>query len=201
MAEGTQANLSGAMQGSASGQFSDLLRNATAIFSAGAGAIHISVIQAHFEEYWAFGVFFAGAAWLQILWAIWVVARPSRVVALTGIGINGAITAVWVVSRTVGVPLGPEPSVAEPAEFVDIAATSLQVLVILGALGLLSRGATRRDVGRGALVSSTLVLGLSVAVLATTAIISFEPHEEESTATDEHEEEEGEAVALFRRGG
>lgn len=201
MAEGTHANLSGAMQGSASGQFSDLFRNATAIFSAGAGAIHIAVIQAHFEEYWAFGVFFAAAAWLQILWAIWVVARPSRLVALTGIGINGGITAVWVVSRTVGVPLGPEPGVVETAEFVDVVATSLQVLVILGALGLLSRGAMRRDVGRGALVSSTLVLGLSVAVLATTAIISFEPHEEESTATDEHEEEEGEALALFRRGG
>lgn len=201
MAEGTQANLSGAMRGSESSRFSDLLGNATAIFSAGAGAIHIAVIQAHFDEYWAFGLFFAGAAWLQILWAIWVVARPSRVVALTGIGINGAITAVWVVSRTVGVPLGPEPGVAEPAEFVDIAATSLQVLVILGALGLLSRGAMRRDVGRGVLVSSTVVLGVSVAVLATSAIISFEPHEEESTATDEHEEEEGEAVALFRRGG
>jgi len=201
MAEGTQANLSGAMRGSESSRFSDLLGNATAIFSAGAGAIHIAVIQAHFDEYWAFGLFFAGAAWLQILWAIWVVARPSRVVALTGIGINGAITAVWVVSRTVGVPLGPEPGVVEEAEFVDIVATSLQVLVILGALGLLSKGAMRRDVGRGALVSSTLVLGLSVVVLATSAIISFEPHEEESTATDEHEEEEGEAVALFRWGG
>jgi hypothetical protein len=201
LAEETQPYVARGMQGSASNRFSDLLGNATAILSAGAGAIHIAVIQAHFDEYWAFGLFFAGAAWLQILWAIWVVARPSRVVALTGIGINGAITAVWVVSRTVGVPLGPEPGVAEPAEFVDIAATSLQVLVILGALGLLSRGAMRRDVGRGVLVSSTVVLGLSVAVLATSAIISFEPHEEESTATDEHEEEEGEAVALFRRGG
>jgi hypothetical protein len=194
MAEGTQTNLSGAMRGSASHQFSNLLGNATAIFSAGAGAIHIAVIQAHLEEYWAFGVFFAVVAWLQILWAIWVVARPSRVVALTGIGINGAITAVWVVSRTVGVPLGPEPGVAEPVEFVDVAATSLQVLAIMGALGLLSRGAMRRDVGRGTLVSSTLVLGVSVAVLATGAIISFEPHEEEEpAATDEHEEEEGEA--------
>ena len=54
----------------------------------------------------------------------------------------------------------------------------------------------RRDVGRGALVSSTLVLGLSVAVLATTAIISFEPHEEEPAGTDEHEEE-GEAGGVL----
>jgi hypothetical protein len=194
MADVTQTNLSGATQAPASSRFSHLLGNATAIFSAGAGAIHIAVIQAHFDEYWAFGLFFAAAAWLQILWAIWVVARPGRLVALTGIGINGAITAVWVVSRTVGVPLGPEPGMAEPAEFVDIAATSLQVLVILGALGLLSRGAMRREVGRGVLVSSTVVLGLSVAVLATSAIISFEPHEEEEpAATDEHQEEEGEA--------
>jgi hypothetical protein len=169
------------------------LGNATAMFSAGAGAIHIAVIQAHFDEYWAFGVFFAVVAWLQIMWAIWVVARPSRVVALTGIGINGAITAVWVVSRTVGVPLGPEPGLAEPAEFVDVVATSFQVLVILGALGLLSSGAMTRGVGRGVLVSSTLVLGLSVAVLATGAILSFEPHEEEPATTDEHEKEEGEA--------
>ena len=185
-------------------RFSDLLANVTGVLSAGAGAIHFSVIQSHFEEYWAFGVFFATAAWLQILWAMWVVARPGRGVALVGIAINGAITAVWVVSRTVGIPFGPEPGVTEAAEFVDVAATSLQILAVLGALALLSRGTARRAVATGAVVSLTLLLGVSVAVLTTAAIISFTPHEEseeatheeEAPATDEHgEEEETAAVA------
>jgi hypothetical protein len=176
---------------------SDVLRNATGVFSAGAGAIHFAVIQSHFEEYWAFGVFFATAAWLQILWAMWVVARPGRVAALTGIAINGAITVVWIISRTVGIPFGPEPGVAEAVEFVDVAATSLQVLAVLGALGLLTGSGAGRAVARGAVVSTTLALGLAVAVLTTAAIISFTPHEEaeaaheeEAPAEGEHEEEE-----------
>ena len=174
-----------------------MLANATAVLSAGAGAIHFAVIQAHYEEYWAFGVFFAAAAWLQILWAMWLVARPGRAAALVGIAINGGITGVWVISRTVGIPFGPEPGVAEAVEFVDVAATSLQVLAVLGALALLSRGTTRRGVARGAVVSLSILLGVSVAVLSTTAIISFTPHEEseasheeEAPTTDEHEEEE-----------
>jgi hypothetical protein len=51
-------------------------------------------------------------------------------------------------------------------------------------------------------VFSTLVLGVSVAVLTTAAIISFTPHEEaeasheeEEPAKEEHEGEEGEAGA------
>jgi hypothetical protein len=183
-------------------RLSDLLKNATGILSAGAGAIHFSVIQSHFEEYWAFGVFFAAAAWLQILWAMWVVARPERMVALVGIAINGAITAVWIVSRTVGVPFGPEPGVAEVAEFADVAATALQVMAILGALALLSPGTSRRAVARGAVVSLTLLLGLSVAVLTTAAIISFTPHEEsegvqEGEGSAEHEEEEQASDTAF----
>ena len=179
--------------------FSSLLGNATGVLSAGAGAIHFAVIQAHFEEYWAFGVFFASVAWLQILWAMWVVARPGRLVALVGIAINGTITGVWVISRTVGIPFGPEPGVAEAVEFVDVAATSLQVLAILGALALLSRRATRRAVASSVVASFTLLLAAGVAVLATTAIISFTPHEEEEALSDEHQEEEGEAQGAMIR--
>jgi hypothetical protein len=186
-------------------RFSDVVANATGVLSAGAGAIHFAVIQSHFEEYWAFGVFFATAAWLQILWAMWVVARPERWAALAGIAINGAITAVWVVSRTIGIPFGPEPGMVETAEFVDVAATSLQVLAVLGAVALLSRGGTRRPVTRGAAVTLTLALGASVAVLTTAAIISFTPHEEseatheeeETPTTEGHEEEEEAALVGY----
>jgi len=175
-----------------------MLRYSLSILSAGAGAIHIAVIQAHFEEWWASGVFFAVTAWLQILWAILIVARPSRLVVLSGVAINAIIVGVWVVSRTVGIPLGPESGTAEPVEFVDVAATAFEVLLVVAALGLLSAGATARVVRRGALVSSTVVLGLTVAVLATAAIISFSP--EHGEAETEHEEQEqASAVGLSMR--
>jgi hypothetical protein len=186
MAEVSRADLSRSIDGSAVWQLSDMLRYALSILSAGAGAIHIAVIQAHFEEWWASGVFFAVIAWLQILWAILIVARPSRMVVLSGVAINAIIVGVWVVSRTVGIPLGPESGTAEPVEFVDVAATAFEVLLVVAALGLLSAGA--RVVRRGALVSSTVVLGLTVAVLASAAIISFSP--EHGEAETEHEEQE-----------
>lgn len=182
------AEVAPAIQGPAPRRFSDVLRYSLSILSAGAGAIHIAVIQAHFEEYWASGVFFAVTAWLQILWAVLIVARPSRLVVLSGVAINAIIIGVWVVSRTVGIPLGPDAGSPEAAEFVDIAATAFELLLVLGGIALLFRGATSRAVGRGALVSSTFVLGLTVVVLATAAIISFSPEHGEAEA--EHDEQE-----------
>jgi hypothetical protein len=192
MAEVSPTDLSPSMPGAVEGRFSALLRYSLSILSAGAGAIHIAVVQAHYEEYWAFGVFFAVAAWLQILWAIVIVARLSRPVALAGVAINAILVAVWVVSRTVGVPVGPEPGSPEAAEFVDVAATSFEVLLVVGSLALLSRGVVRRAMGRAALVSSTVLIGLAVMVLTTAAVISFSPEHEEPEPGHEEEEQTGE---------
>ena len=169
----------GSRTGEESGHLSDVLRNCVSLLSAGAGAIHFAVIQSHFEEYWVFGTFFAVFAWLQILWALLLIGRPTRPVALAGIVINGVIAAVWVVSRTVGIPLGPESGTPEMAEYIDVISTVLEVLAIVGASALLLPRATRRVVGRGLLVSSTVVVGMVVAVLTTTAIISYSPDEKE----------------------
>jgi hypothetical protein len=59
----------------------------------------------------------------------------------------------------------------------------------LGALGLLTAGVRRRAVGRGALVSSTLVLGLAVAIIATAAIVSFSTEHGEAQTNHEEQEE------------
>jgi hypothetical protein len=106
-----------------SGSLTDVLRNGVALLSAGSGAIHFAVTQSHFEEYWLFGIFFAVLAWLQILWALVVVARPTPLVALTGAVINAVAIALWVWTRTIGLPVGPEPGSPEAAEFIDVVAT------------------------------------------------------------------------------
>jgi hypothetical protein len=164
------------------------------------------VIQSHFEEYWIFGVFFAVLAWLQILWAILIAARPTRSVALIGAILNGAAVAVWVVTRTVGVPLGPEAGSPEEAEFIDVVATIFEVLAVIGALALLFPRRTRRPVAKGAILSSTLVLALAISWVTSAAIISFTPHAEEASHEEEqqmetggHEEEEQSGASWSRR--
>ena len=70
-----------------------------------------------------------------------------------------------------------------------------EVLVVLGALALLSARPTSRRLARGAVLSSTLALALTVTLLTSAAIISFSPHgsaeadqeEQEQTDTGGHE--------------
>ena len=96
---------------------------------------------AHFREYVLFGLFFALVTPLQVLWAGLAIRRPwdRRLLAVGAIG-SAAIVAVWVVSRTVGLPLGPERLSAEPVGLKDVLASSSEVLlaVIIG-LTLLRR--------------------------------------------------------------
>lgn len=73
---------------------------------------------AHVEEWWVYGLFFFGAAAIQVAyglvlatqgiegWGGWGAVR-GRVYG-AGILVTLAIIALWVVSRTVGVPVGPE---------------------------------------------------------------------------------------------
>lgn len=101
-----------------------------------AGLIHALVIADHFEEYWLFGVLFAVVAALQALWAAWVYTTPlSRPLLIAGAIGNGALIAVWTLSRTVGVPLGPEPWEPEAVGAVDVLATldGLLAVILIGA--------------------------------------------------------------------
>jgi hypothetical protein len=104
------------------------LRWSAALFTAAAAAIHFAVTPAHFDEDWAFGVFFAAAAWSQVLWALLVVHSNRRRLLITGAAGNLAIALVWVASRTTGVPLGPSPMTREAVAFIDVLATTLEIL-------------------------------------------------------------------------
>lgn len=123
---------------------SEALRFAVALASAGAATIHFAVIAQHLEEYWLFGSFFIGVAILQLAWATVVLYLPSPAVYLAGLVGNAAVAATWVVSRTTGLPLGPESGEPEPVGVADTVATAFEVLVAAGALLLLLRMASRR---------------------------------------------------------
>lgn len=71
--------------------------------------IHAAQIAEHFEEYWLYGAFFAVATCLQAIWAVLVYREPlhRRVLVAGALG-NAALIVVWAISRTVGVPIGPQ---------------------------------------------------------------------------------------------
>jgi hypothetical protein len=105
-----------------------------------AGCIHAVVAAPHFGEYWLFGALFVALAALQLAWGALVWERPSRGVYLAGLVLNLGVIAVWIVSRTVGLPLGPEAGSPEQLGALDFAASIIEALVALLCVAFLRTG-------------------------------------------------------------
>jgi hypothetical protein len=92
-----------------------------AMLSVLAAVIHFAVAGSHFQEYWLFGVFLLGVAWLQLGWAAAALLRPTRLLVSSGAVLNAAVIVVYILTRTVGNIVGPDPGEAEPAGFGGLA--------------------------------------------------------------------------------
>jgi hypothetical protein len=119
---------------------------ALAIASAGAAATHAAVGPAHFREAAAFGVFFALAAASQAGWAVLLLLRPTRRLLVVGAIGNAAVVALWAVTRTIGLPIGPDPWRPEAIGAADALAAQLEIALTLGASWLLFRSTQRMRV-------------------------------------------------------
>lgn len=106
------------------------LVGAAVALSIAASMIHASVIVPHFREYWLFGVFFVVSAVFQLVWGLVVWnRRDDRTLLLLGGIVNLAIVGLWVATRTVGLPIGPEPGEVEAAGLHDLLATADEVAI------------------------------------------------------------------------
>ncbi len=101
-----------------------------ASFTLGAAAIHFAVTPQHFREYTLFGAFFLVAALAQMGLAAALWFSPGRLLAVVGALANLSLVALWLISRTVGLPIGPEPWQAETVGVADTAATALEFMAI-----------------------------------------------------------------------
>jgi hypothetical protein len=109
---------------------------AAAALSLVAALIHLWVAPEHFEEWWGYGAFFLVTAAAQVHYIPLLLRWPNGVVLLGGIAGNLAIVALYLLTRTVGVPLfGPEAGEVERVGLADVCATAseLGIGVALGA--------------------------------------------------------------------
>jgi hypothetical protein len=132
----------------------------------GAGAVHFAMAPSHFGESTAEGVGFLVSAWLQILLAVAVILRPTRRVAIAIIVASAACIAAWVVSRTAGLPFGPQAGHAESVTVVDGVTVAMEAATLVLAAMLLSRALLRFRSNGMALVAIVGVLALTSALIA-----------------------------------
>ena len=116
---------------------------AAAALSLLAALIHLWVTPEHFEKWWGYGAFFLVAALAQALYAPLVVVWPTRIVLLLGIGGNLTIVVLYLLTRTVGIPLfGPGAGEVEGVSFIDLCATTSEVGIAVALGGALLRETT-----------------------------------------------------------
>jgi hypothetical protein len=145
-----------------------------AALSLGAAALHLRYSPSHLSEYWLYGVFFVVLAAMQFAWAVGVILSRRRWLLVVGVTANAAVIVVWALSRTVGVWVGPNATVTEPATYPDIASTILEALIVIGALVLLLRPALLGRKFSYRWISPALVSG-GVVLVASSAGYGFSP--------------------------
>lgn len=158
----------------------------------GAGLIHLAVVHQHLAQWRLAGVFFVLVGVTQVGWAIAALAR--RTVPAAGITATAslALVALWGVTRTTGLPFGPDAGTAEPVGTADVLCVVLQmttVVLVLVSAAVSGRGnPPSRDpspglklalLGAGALVMAALT---TPALAATDAGAHAHPHFERNSS-------------------
>lgn len=134
----------------------------------GAGLIHWEAAIEHLQEHALFAVFFAFLAATQCLWGIAVYRSPARGLLRAGAVMSLMVVALWIVSRTSGLPIGPDHWTPERVGALDSVATGDEVVLALlvlfqlrsGAAGALERGG--RHLATAAALTLILLSSLSL---------------------------------------
>ena len=135
---------------------------------AGAGAIHLAVIDEHLAEWWAAAVFFVVLALAELTAAAVALSRERawRLAGLwSAIVVSAGPLLVWTVSRTWGLPFGPEAGEPEAIGAADVLSCVLEVLTLALAVVLL-----RRELRRGAPSTTWSRHGLALALTGVLAV-------------------------------
>jgi hypothetical protein len=117
----------------------DAARLLLAAAAIGAGTVHVAFAPTHLAEWLPLGLAFLTTGVLQILWGVHISRHESPRALLTGGGFSLTFVGVYLMSRTVGLPLGPGAFEPEAIGTADLVCCALELLVITGALLLRGR--------------------------------------------------------------
>lgn len=95
------------------------------------GLIHVEAAIQHVDEYLLYSLFFVLLAATQGLWGIAVYRSPSRKLLFAGATMSLMVAALWIISRTSGLPIGPRHWAPEPIGPLDSIATANEMAVAL----------------------------------------------------------------------
>ncbi|MDQ0862942.1 hypothetical protein [Arthrobacter globiformis] len=123
---------------------------AVALF--GCAAIHLAVIPDHLNHWVVASAFFLALAMAEIACGVLLLGRAGLSVLVAAAAAAVVPLALWVWSRTSGLPFGPNSNVPEPVGLADVAAGLLELGTLVIAVVLLraGRGGTVRPAGRTA---------------------------------------------------
>jgi hypothetical protein len=96
-----------------------------------AGLIHVAAAISHVEEYAPYALFFELLALAQFLWGMALYRAPSRKLLSAGAAMSVLVVALWILSRTSGLPIAPAPWRPEPVGPVDALASADEALLAL----------------------------------------------------------------------
>lgn len=129
--------------------------------SIAASVVHGALVSSHADEWWLYGTLFMLASAAQGLYGFailgshmvngspiterWPLAA-QRGFFLAGIAGNGALVAMYVLSRTVGVPLGPGAGEVEAWDVLGVLTKTVE-LAVIATLSLLYIRLRTRDAG------------------------------------------------------
>ena len=176
-----------------------LVAQVAAVFSIGAGVIHVSAAGDHTNLRLMFVGFLAVAAAQVVLGAVLMWRRPSRWVVVAGIALMVGAIGVWVLSRTEGLPF-LEDGHTEPVGFKDGVTVLFEAASLPALLLLLSRDLERVSLPSARLETQTLTaLGMCCFALMVPALMldggGHHSHEQ-AVALGIHADDHGEDEAL-----
>ncbi len=143
-----------------------------AVLCGAAAAIHFAMVPAHAAEWRAEGIAFIAAAWIQAALAVALVVRPTRRWLQAAVVVNLVFIGAWALSRTMGLPAGPNAGTAEAVTIVDLSCVVFEALTVLVAAVVLIRPRLGHRMGESALVMASVI---PVAIIVVTASVLVSP--------------------------
>lgn len=110
------------------------LQIVAALASIGAAAVHFTVAADHWSAWWGYGAQFVVAAAFQLGWGVVALMSRSHALLRVGATLQTVFIAAWVITRTLGQPIGPAAGVAEPVGAPGVLTVLMELTTVVAAV-------------------------------------------------------------------